>query len=125
MMRPLPARSIVDIHTHTRFSDGVGTFAENAAAAVAAGCALMVATDHLTLPHAMDPAGEVQVVEGELAAHRQAFDEAAVAHPELEYLYGFECDWYEGCEENIRRWSAGTQVRLGSVHGLGPIDGGA
>ena len=85
----------------------------------------MVATDHLTLPHAMDPAGEVQVVEGELAAHRQAFDEAAVAHPELEYLYGFECDWYEGCEENIRRWSAGTQVRLGSVHWLGPIDGGA
>lgn len=125
MMRPLTARSIVDIHTHTRFSDGVGTFLQNADAAVRMGCAVMVATDHLTLPHAMDPAGEVQVVEGELAAHRQAFDEAAVAHPELEYLYGFECDWYEGCEENIRRWSAGARVRLGSVHWLGPIEGGA
>ena len=53
------------------------------------------------------------------------FDEAAAAHPELEYLYGFECDWYEGCEDNIRRWSAGAQVRLGSVHWLGPIEGGA
>ena len=125
MMRPLPARSIVDTHTHTRFSDGVGTFLQNADAAVKAGCAVMVATDHLTLPHAMDPAGEVQVIEDELAAHRQAFNEAAAAHPELEYLYGFECDWYEGCEDNIRRWSAGAQVRLGSVHWLGPIEGGA
>ena len=73
MMRPLSARSIVDTHTHTRFSDGVGTFLQNADAAVKAGCAVMVATDHLTLPHAMDPAGEVQVIEDELAAHRQAF----------------------------------------------------
>ncbi len=125
MMCPLPARSIVDTHTHTRFSDGVGTFAENAAAAVAAGCAVMVATDHLTLPRIMDSAGEVQVVEGELVEHRAAFDKAASAHPELEYIYGFECDWYEGCEENIRRLSAGARVRLGSVHWLGPVDGGA
>lgn len=84
MTGPLPARSIVDTHSHTRFSDGVGTFMENADAAVRAGCAVMVATDHLTLPCAMDPEGEVQVVEGELAAHRAAFDEAAASHPELE-----------------------------------------
>lgn len=118
MIAPLPARSIVDTHTHTRFSDGVGTFEENFAAATAAGCRVLVATDHLTLPAAMDPAGEVQVVEADLAAHRAAFDAAAAAHPEVEGIYGFECDWYPGCEDNIARWSAGAVVRLGSVHWL-------
>lgn len=125
MAIPLPARSIVDTHTHTHFSDGAGTFMENADAALAAGCRVLVSTDHLTLPAIMDPAGEVQVVEPELAAHRAAWEEAAAAHPGLECIYGFECDWYEGCEENIERWSAGAQVRLGSVHWLGPVDGGA
>ncbi len=125
MIEPLPARSIVDTHTHTRFSDGVGTFMENAAAAVAAGCRVMVSTDHLTLPRIMDPGEEVQVPEARLAEHRAAFEAAAAEHPELEYIYGFECDWYDGCEENIRRWSAGALVRLGSVHWLGPIEGGA
>lgn len=125
MIEPLPARSIVDTHTHTRFSDGGGTFMENAAAAVAAGCRVMVSTDHLTLPRIMDPGEEVQVPEARLAEHRAAFEAAAAEHPELEYIYGFECDWYDGCEENIRRWSAGARVRLGSVHWLGPIEGGA
>lgn len=124
MTRPLAPGSIVDCHTHTRFSDGVGTFEENARAAVAAGCAVLVATDHLTLPAAMDPAGEVQVVAGELSAHRAAWEAARDAHPELECVYGFECDWYPGCEENVERWSAGALVRLGSVHWLGPLEGG-
>lgn len=125
MTQPLPARSIVDTHTHTHFSDGVGTFMQNADAALAAGCRVLVSTDHLTLPAVMDPAGEVQVIEAELAAHRAAWEEARDVHPELECIYGFECDWYEGCEENIVRWSAGAQVRLGSVHWLGAQDDGA
>ena len=80
MLAPLPARSIVDTHTHTFFSDGVGTFEENACAAVAAGCRVMVSTDHLTLPHVMNPSGDVQVVEGDLARHRAEFEAAAAAH---------------------------------------------
>ena len=56
---PLPAASIVDTHTHTQFSDGVGTFEENFRAAADAGCRVIVSTDHLTLPACMDPAGEV------------------------------------------------------------------
>ena len=124
-MRPLAPGSIVDCHTHTHFSDGVGTFEENARAAVAAGCAVLVSTDHLTLPAVMDPAGEVQVVGAELAAHRVAWESARDAHPELEMIYGFEADWYPGCEENVLRWSAGAQVLLGSVHWLGVIDDGA
>lgn len=125
MARPLEPGSIVDCHTHTCFSDGAGTFEENARAAVAAGCAVLVCTDHLTLPASMDPAGEAQVVEGDLPAHRAAFEAARDAHPELEMLYGFEADWYPGCEADVRRWSSGAQVLLGSVHWLGEKDDGA
>ena len=124
-MRPLTPGSIVDCHTHTHFSDGVGTFEENARAAVAAGCAVLVSTDHLTLPASMDPVGEVQVVEKDLPSHRAAFETARAAHPALEMLYGFEADWYPGCEDAVRRWSSGAQVLLGSVHWLGEKDDGA
>ena len=125
MARPLDPGSIVDTHTHTHFSDGVGTFDQNAAAAAAAGCRVLVSTDHLTLPRVMDPEGAVQVVEPQLAEHRAAWEAARDAHPELEMIYGFECDWYPGCEENVLRWSTGAQVLLGSVHWLGVIDDGA
>ena len=126
MERSLEPGSIVDCHTHTRFSDGVGTFEENVRAAVAAGCRVLVSTDHLTLPAGpMDPAGEVQVVEAELSAYRAAWEAARDAHPGLEMVYGFEADWYPGCEENVRRWSAGAQVLLGSVHWLCEKDNGA
>ena len=125
-MCPLAPGSIVDTHTHTQFSDGVGTFEENARAAVAAGCAVLVATDHLTLPAGpMDPAGEVQVTEADLPAHRDAWEAARDAHPELEMVYGFEADWYPGCEESVLRWSDRAQVLLGSVHWLGSASDGA
>lgn len=126
MARPLDPGSIVDCHTHTRFSDGAGTFEENARAAVAAGCAVLVGTDHLTLPSGpMDPTGEVQVTEADLPAHRAAWEAARDAHPELEMVYGFEADWYEGCEKNVRLWGACAQVLLGSVHWLGTASEGA
>lgn len=126
MTEALKPGSIVDTHTHTRYSDGVGTFEENARAAVAAGCAVLVSTDHLTLPAGpMDPAGEVQVTETNLAAHRSEWEAARDAHPELEFIYGFEADWYPGCEENVLRWGAAAQVLLGSVHWLGTVDEGA
>ncbi|OUN47603.1 hypothetical protein B5G20_02460 [Collinsella sp. An7] len=119
----LPACARIDCHTHTSFSDGVSTFAENVRAAAACGCRVLVSTDHLTLPASMDPACEVSVAEDELAAHRAAWEEAralaAEIAPELELVYGFECDWYEGCEANVARWSAGAVVRLGSVHWIG------
>ena len=84
---------------------------------------VMVSTDHLTLPASMDANCEVQVVEGDLPAHRLAFEDArklaAQITPELELIYGFECDWYEGCEPLVERWSASAIVRLGSVHWIG------
>ena len=114
---------IVDCHTHTRFSDGVSTFEENVRAAAEAGCRVLVSTDHLTLPASMDPAGECMVAAGQLGEHRARFEEAralaAEIAPGLELVYGFECDWYEGCEPLVTRWSEGAVFRLGSVHWLG------
>ncbi|MBM6942311.1 PHP domain-containing protein [Collinsella intestinalis] len=119
----LPANAIVDCHTHTHFSDGAATFEENVRAAARVGCRVLVSTDHLTLPASMDPTCAVSVTESALGAHRAAFEEArALAGeiaPNLTYLYGFECDWYEGCEPLVESWSAGAVVRLGSVHWLG------
>ena len=114
---------IVDCHTHTRFSDGEPTFDENVRAAARAGCSVLVSTDHLTLPASMDPSGEVQVTEADLPAHRKAFEGArelaAQIAPGLELVYGFECDWYEGCEPIVGKWAQGAVVRLGSVHWIG------
>lgn len=119
MQRP----PLVDCHTHTAFSDGVSTFDQNVRAAAEAGCRIMVSTDHLTLPASMDPRAECQVPERDLAAHRAAFDQArawAAEHAcNLEFVYGFECDWYPGCEPLVRTWSEGATVRLGSVHWIG------
>ena len=119
----MPTCPLVDCHTHTSFSDGHASFEDNVRAAAAAGCRAMVSTDHLTLPASMDANCEVQVVEGDLTAHRLAFEDArklaAQIAPELELVYGFECDWYEGCEPLVERWSAGAIVRLGSVHWIG------
>ena len=114
---------VVDCHTHTAYSDGEASFEENVRAAATAGCRAMVSTDHLTLPASMDITGEVQVTEADLPAHRAEFeaahDLARTLAPQMEYIYGFECDWYEGCEPYVERWAAGAQVRLGSVHWLG------
>lgn len=117
------AAPIIDCHTHTSFSDGAATFEENIRTAAAAGCRVLVSTDHLTLPASMDPACEVSVAERDLPTHRAAWeaarDLAARIAPGLELVYGFECDWYEGCEPFVERWSAGAAVRLGSVHWIG------
>lgn len=119
----MSACPLVDCHTHTSFSDGHASFEENVRAAAAAGCRVMVSTDHLTLPASMDANCEVQVTEGDLPAHRLAFEDArklaAQIAPELSFIYGFECDWYEGCEPLVERWSQGAVVLLGSVHWIG------
>ena len=116
----MPCCPLVDCHTHTHFSDGVSTFEESVRAAAGTGCELMVSTDHLTLPASMDAAGDVQVTEADLPAHRAAFDDAvklaAELSPSLKLLYGFECDWYPGCEPLVKAWSSGAAVRLGSIH---------
>ena len=108
--------AIIDIHSHTHYSDGAASVEEMVSAAVERGCACYAITDHLTLPPEMDPDCEVSVPEERLGQLRSDVEEARRAHPELDLIFGFECDWYEGCEENVRRWSEGASFRFGSVH---------
>lgn len=115
---------LVDTHTHTHFSDGTGTPRDLVAAAERAGVAVLVVTDHLTLPRAMDPDHVCSVVEDDLGTLVREVREAAVGSP-VNVLLGAECDYYPGCEANIARWAAPVDVRLGSVHWIGPVEGGA
>ena len=115
--------AIVDCHTHTSFSDGTSTFEENVRAAAAAGVRVLACTDHLTLPASIEAEADAQVPFARLAEHRAAYEAArelaGEGAPGLELVYGFECDWYPGCEDNVRAWSAGAAFTLGSVHWIG------
>ena len=122
LARPDGLTPLVDCHTHTRHSDGRDTLEANLSSAECSHVQLVALTDHLTLPDCMDPAGEVQVIEADLAAHAADVEDARRRHPDVELVYGWECDWYEGCEDNVERWSASATFRLGSVHWLGPVD---
>ena len=115
---------LADLHTHTCRSDGADGAAAMVAAAEAAGVAVVAVTDHLTLPAAMDPTCACSVAEGDLGTLASEVAEAAAGSP-VEVLLGFECDWYPGCEANIARWSRGAELLLGSVHWIGPQEGGA
>lgn len=98
---------IVDCHAHTDFSDGESTLEETVRFAAQLDCRALVVADHLALPASMDPHLEVQVPLDRLPEHRAAFEAARLLanelSPRLELVYGFECDWYPGCEENVAR----------------------
>jgi histidinol-phosphatase (PHP family) len=107
---------LVDCHTHTRYSDGTATVEQNVARAEELGLGCICCTDHLTLPASIDPACEVSVAEADLPALAADVERARAAHPGVEVVFGFECDYYPGCEPNIAAWSRGATLRLGSVH---------
>lgn len=109
---------LVDCHTHSRHSDGSSTVEENVARAEGLGLATICCTDHLTLPADIDPDCECSVPEGDLPALASDVRTAREAHPGVEVVFGFECDYYPGCEPNVARWSRGATFLLGSVHRL-------
>ena len=110
---------LVDCHTHTRHSDGRPSVEENVARACELGLATIACTDHFTLPAAIDPACEVSVWWEDLASYERDVLAARAAHPGIDVVYGFECDWYPGCEAYIDRLRGGATFLLGSVHLLG------
>jgi HisJ family histidinol phosphate phosphatase len=107
---------LADCHTHTFYSDGHNSVEDNVARACELGLATVCLTDHLTLPQQIDPTCEVSVAEKDLPAYGADILAARAAHPEIDVVYGFECDYYPGCEDNVRRWTQGATFRLGSVH---------
>lgn len=115
----------VDCHTHASFSDGASTFEENVRAAAAAGLSVLACTDHLTLPASMERVADAQVPLGRLCERRAAFEAArelaAEVAPSLTLVYGFECDWYPGCEPNVACWAPSPAPRCPSPWEAMPI----
>ena len=85
---------LVDCHTHTVYSDGGSTLDENIAAAVARGLTTIACTDHFAHPAFMDCA----VDEARIAELGSCIEQARLSHPNIEIVFGWEADWYEGCE---------------------------
>lgn len=113
------AAPIVDTHTHTFYSDGVGTHADNIRAARNAGCRILCATDHLTMEPSLFPNDNSGVDEADLPKVATDIERARNEVSDVELVFGYECDWYEGCEPYVMRYSEGATFRLGSVHYIG------
>ncbi|MBM6999387.1 PHP domain-containing protein [bacterium] len=108
----------VDCHTHTRHSDGRGTIEENVARACALGLSTIACTDHFVLPPTMDPDCACSVPAGDAGAYLEDIRAAREAHPEIQVVTGWECDFYPGCERLIDRHRGDATFLLGSVHAL-------
>lgn len=106
---------LVDCHTHTIYSDGGSTLDENIAAAEARGLTTIACTDHFAHPAFMDCA----VDESRIAELGSRIEQARLSHPNIDIVFGWEADWYEGCERDIPLFKAGATFLLGSVHYLG------
>lgn len=105
---------LVDCHTHTLFSDGADSPAANVAAAAARGVTTIACTDHLAKPAFMD----CSVDESRIAELARAIDACRERNPGIDVVFGFEADWYEGCEADIASLRGAATFLLGSVHYL-------
>ena len=109
---------LVDCHTHTSYSDGHGTILGNVASAEELRISTIACTDHFVLPPSIDPACEVSVAASDVEAYAADIARAQEEHPDVEVVFGWECDYYEGCEEYIARYRGQATFLLGSVHAL-------
>lgn len=110
---------LVNTHTHTAYSGhGSGTIMEHAQAAAQAGITTFAFTEHMVLPHEMDPHNDFSIPADKVASYFDEIEQARAAFPQVEFIAGFEADWFEGCEENIARWRPGTTFLIGSLHFL-------
>lgn len=105
---------IVDCHTHTVFSDGKNTLAENCQAAQDRGLTTLVCTDHWGRPDFVD----CSIAESRLPEYERAIEQARTAFPSLEIVHGLEADWYKGCAADIAETRGKATFLLGSIHYL-------
>lgn len=110
---------LVNTHTHTVYSGhGSGTVMEHAKAAADAGLDVYAFTEHMVLPKEIDPTNEFSIPADKVESYFQEIEEARAAFPQVEFITGFEADWYEGCEKNVEKWRQGTTFLIGSLHFL-------
>jgi len=118
-------RELIDCHIHTaRCGHAAGTASQMVSAAVFAGLAGVVMTEHLPLPDDLDPDRRLSMPEGEVGIYAEEVLGLAQRVKGLQVVLGAEADWLPGREEHTERVladarSAGVTVVLGSVHFIG------
>ena len=105
---------LVDCHTHTVFSDGKSTFAENMRAATDRGITTIACTDHWGRPDFVD----CSIEEGDLPSYAAEIGRVREEFPQLEIVHGLEADWYPGCAADLRETRGAATFLLGSIHYL-------
>lgn len=105
---------VVDCHTHTVFSDGKSTFAENLRAAAARGITTLACTDHWGRPEFVD----CSIEEARLPEYAQAIAQVREEFPNIEVVHGMEADWYPGCAADLAETRGNATFLLGSIHYL-------
>ena len=110
---------LVDCHSHTYLSGhGEGTVEELVASAEGKGISTLAVTEHMSLPASVDPDCGFSMPEDEVPGYFEAIRRADAAHPGIEVLPGYECDWRPDCEDYITDRIGDAVVLLGSVHML-------
>jgi len=118
------ARQLINCHMHSVLcGHATGTINEMVQAAIAAGLAGTIFTEHLPLPHEIDPHYGVSMRPEDLSGYVETLLRLRRQHPELTLIVGGECDWLshdpqETVRSVHRAHLAGVEVILGSVHML-------
>jgi histidinol-phosphatase (PHP family) len=120
-------RKLVDCHIHTqRCGHATGTVDDYVRAAVHAGLAGIVITEHLALPDDMDPHRHLSMPACDLEDYLVEVDFARRRFPEITIVTGLEADYLAGREAETaaalaqaRAHSDGATFVLGSVHFIG------
>jgi histidinol-phosphatase (PHP family) len=120
-------RELVDCHIHTeRCGHAVGTVDDYIRAAVRAGLAGVVITEHLALPDDLDPERHLSMPACDLEDYLVEIDLVRQRNPEIEVVPGIEADFLRGHEAetasalaDARDRADGVKMVLGSVHFIG------
>ena len=110
---------LVNTHCHCVYSGhGIGSIAEYADAAAAAGLTTLAFTEHFPLSEAFDPDEYLSMRPPMVDAYLAEIDEARARHPQIEFVSGTEMDYLGALEDRqlTEDALAPFRFRLLSVH---------
>ena len=91
---------LVNTHCHCVYSGhGIGSIAEYADAAAAAGLTTLAFTEHFPLSEAFDPDEYLSMRPPMVDAYLAEIDEARARHPQIEFVSGTEMDYLGALED--------------------------
>ncbi len=110
---------LVNTHCHCVYSGhGVGSIAEYADAAAAAGLSTLAFTEHFPLSPAFDPDEYLSMTPANVDAYLAEIEAARAKHPQIEFITGTEMDYLGSLEDRAitDEALAPFRFRLLSVH---------